>query len=178
MALTHSTITKRLKSAVSNCQKTALSADENLFFTNFNNKWSIAGNLIHLVKSVHGLNKAYAMPKEQLLGAFGKPTHKPIENNALFQRYKAVLATNPFNPKFAPENTEGDTKASIIAYFETQHAIFIGTLNNFTEEELDNYQIPHPALGNLTVREMYYFTIFHIEHHRQAMEKLAKMHLN
>jgi hypothetical protein len=141
MALTHSTITKRLKTAVSNCQKTALSADENLFFTSFNNKWSIAGNLIHLVKSVHGLNKAYAMPKEQLLGAFGKPTHKPIENNALFQRYKAVLTTNPFNPKFAPENTvppsrdddksvKGDTKASVIAYFEAQHAVFMGTLNN------------------------------------------------
>jgi hypothetical protein len=174
MALTHSTITKRLKTAVSNCQKTALSANENLFFTSLNKKWSIAGNLIHLVKSVKGLNKAYAMPKEQLLAAFGKPTHKRIENNELFKRYKAVMATNPFNPTFAPDNTEGDTKASVIDYFTKQHAYFIETLNNFTEEELDNYQIPHPALGNLTVREMYYFTIFHIEHHRQTMEKLAK----
>jgi DinB superfamily len=175
MALTHSTISKRLNKAVKNCQKTALSADEKMFFTSFNNKWSIAGNLIHLVKSVKGLNKAYAMPKEQLLAAFGKPSHKRIEYNALFQRYKAVLATNPFNATFAPETTEGDTKASVIAYFIEQHAKFIETLTHFTEDEMDSYQIPHPALGNLTVREMYYFTIFHIEHHTQTIEKLVKM---
>jgi DinB superfamily len=173
MALTHSTISKRLKMAVSKCRTTALGADEKVFFISFNNKWSIADNLIHLVKSVKGLNKAYAMPKEQLLAAFGKPLHKRIEYNDLFQRYKAVLATNPFNPIFAPDMTEEDTKVSVIAYFEQQHAKFIETLNNFTETELDSYQIPHPALGNLTVREMYYFTIFHIEHHTQTIEKLA-----
>jgi hypothetical protein len=175
MALKHSTIEKRLKKVTSNCEKTALSADKTNFFTSFNNKWSIAGNLIHLVKSVKPLNKTYAMPKDQLLAAFGKPTHNAQEYNALFQRYKAFLTTNPFNAKFAPEFTEGDKQESVIAYFKEQHAHFIETLKNFTEEELDKYQIPHPALGNLTVREMYYFTIFHIEHHWQTIEKLAKM---
>ena len=29
------------------------------------------------------------------------------------------------------------------------------------ENEMDLYQLPHPLLGNLTVREILYFTIYH-----------------
>jgi hypothetical protein len=29
------------------------------------------------------------------------------------------------------------------------------------EGELDQYQLPHPTLGKRTIREMFYFTIFH-----------------
>jgi len=46
-------------------------------------------------------------------------------------------------------------------------------LDKFTENELDRYILPHPLLGKLTLREMLFFTIYHIEHH----EKLIKRNL-
>ena len=178
MALTHATITKRLKNVVSTCKKTASSADETLFFKNFNDKWSIAENLIHLVKSVKGLSKAFAMPKEQLIVAFGKPNHPSISYKILFEKYKAFLAKGIIPSvaaaTFAPQITEGDTLKSVVELFDLHHNNFIESLKYFTEEELDNYQIPHPALGNLTVREMLYFTIFHIEHHTHTIAKLVE----
>ena len=182
MSLSHSMITERLKNGVSTTKKTALLADETLFFTNFNEKWSIAENVIHLIKSVKGLSKAFVMPKEQLVGTFGKPSKPSISYDTLFQNYKAFLAKGVIPPSaaatFAPQITEGDSQESIVELFEFHHNSLIENAKNFTEMELDEYQIPHPALGNLTVREMLYFTIFHIEHHRQTIEKLAKMEFN
>jgi len=46
-------------------------------------------------------------------------------------------------------------------------------LDKFTENELDRYILPHLLLGKLTLREMLFFTIYHIEHH----EKLIKRNL-
>ena len=46
-------------------------------------------------------------------------------------------------------------------------------MKNFTDAELDLYQLPHPALGNLTIRELLSFTIFHIEHHTRTIAKIV-----
>lgn len=175
MILNHSTITERLKDVVSICKQTTLTAGETLFFTNFNNKWSIAENLIHLVKSVKGMNKAFHFPKEQLLSAFGKPDHASTDYEALFNRYQAALASNLVAPPaFSPLITEEDTQASVIQLFDFQHLSLVENTKNFVETELDDYQLPHPALGNLTIREMLSFTIFHIEHHTRTISKIVE----
>jgi hypothetical protein len=44
-------------------------------------------------------------------------------------------------------------------------------LNKFTEEELDKYILPHPLLGKLTIREMMFFTIYHVLHHQMMTER-------
>jgi len=33
------------------------------------------------------------------------------------------------------------------------------------EDDLDRVMLPHPLLGKLTLREMLFFTIYHVEHH-------------
>lgn len=35
----------------------------------------------------------------------------------------------------------------------------------WSEAALDRYQLPHPLLGKLTVREMLFFTVYHNAHH-------------
>ena len=48
-----------------------------------------------------------------------------------------------------------------------------GRLSKYTEEEFDQYILPHPLMGKLTLREMLYFTIYHVQHHdRQIIENL------
>ena len=37
------------------------------------------------------------------------------------------------------------------------------------EEDLDNYILPHPLIGKTTIREMLYFTIYHVQHHHKAI---------
>ena len=48
-------------------------------------------------------------------------------------------------------------------------------IDKYNEKQLDYYILPHPLLGKLTVREMLYFTIYHVEHHQKSMlENLSK----
>ncbi|QLH34686.1 MAG: DinB family protein [Cyclobacteriaceae bacterium] len=44
-------------------------------------------------------------------------------------------------------------------------------LNRFSEAELDLYILPHPLLGKLTLREMIYFTCYHVQHHQELTTK-------
>ena len=173
MAWKQSTIVKKLEQVSSNCKKTSLGIDDTLFFKNINNKWSIAENLVHLAISAKAVNRASSMPKEQILATFGKPAHKTREYKALFQLYKdflarGVIATNPFTPQI----TEGVSQEDILKSFDNQHNSYIALIKNFNETDLDAYQMPHPALGNLTFREMAYFMVFHIEHHHNTIKRL------
>ena len=43
-----------------------------------------------------------------------------------------------------------------------------------TEDEFDKYILPHPLLGKLTMREMLYFTIYHVGHHEELTKRNFK----
>ncbi len=42
-------------------------------------------------------------------------------------------------------------------------------MNKYSEEELDKYILPHPLMGKVTLREMLYFTIYHVQHHEKQI---------
>ncbi|RZL03090.1 MAG: DinB family protein [Pedobacter sp.] len=50
--------------------------------------------------------------------------------------------------------------------------VLMDAVKNWSTDELDEYCIPHPVLGKLTVREMIYFTSIHTEHHRQLLQNV------
>ena len=48
---------------------------------------------------------------------------------------------------------------------------------NWKDTQLDQYIVPHPLLGKITLREMGYFTIYHVQHHdaiiRERLEEFG-----
>jgi hypothetical protein len=48
---------------------------------------------------------------------------------------------------------------------ETVAAELYGAVEGWSERALDRFRLPHPALGQLTVREMLHFTLYHNLHH-------------
>lgn len=174
-----SAIKEHLKKTISECRAVASSVEATLFFTNLNDKWSIGENLVHLEKSAKSVNKALAMPKE-VLSNFGKPTQASGTYQSVLDRYHAVLATGVrATGGFVPQVTmpaaseEVAETQRIFVGFDAQHQTLLDALETFTDEDLDNYQLPHPVLGNLTLREMYYFMDLHIRHHQKAIERIA-----
>jgi DinB superfamily len=171
--MTKSDIQNQLEKTIAKCRSAALSADTNLFFTNFNNKWSIGENLMHLAKSAKGVNKALTMPKEQLT-VFGKPTHPSGTYQDVVNRYQSVLANGVrATGGFVAQYTEGDTLEDTLSRFDAQHHTLLTALGSFSEEDLDAYQLPHPVLGNMTLREMFYFMDYHIGHHQKAIDTIV-----
>jgi DinB superfamily len=173
--MTKSDIKNQLIATIVHCRAIALSGDVSLFFKNFNDKWSIGENMMHLSKSAKSVNKALNLPKEQLI-MFGVPSQPSGTYQDVVDRYLSVLATGVrATGGFVAQYTEGDTLADIIARFDEQHASLVSILESFADEELDKYQLPHPVLGNLTLREMYYFMDYHIQHHQKAIERIINV---
>jgi DinB superfamily len=172
-------LNEHLQTAMHDCLTAATSISDAVFFDNSNGKWSIAENLIHLGVSAKRLAGAMSLPKEDLIAKFGtasKPSRDYEEIPTIYYataNQRAIVAP----PAFAATQTAETTRASVVEGYSKSHAFLTVALSNFTDEELEKHQIPHPLLGPLTVREMIYFTIFHIGHHQKAVDRIVAAHV-
>ena len=46
-----------------------------------------------------------------------------------------------------------------------------GAVGRWSEDQLDRYQLPHPAMGKMTVREVLFFTVYHNAHHARRVRE-------
>lgn len=149
-----------------------------IFFFNPGGKWSIAENIQHLILSTRTTNIAYSIPVFLLRCIAGKPNRPSRPYDTLLAKYNLQLtnggkASSRFIPK--PLNP-GDDKEILIKEWRLTTERFIFLVNkNMSEKKLDQYIIPHPLLGKITLRELGYFTIFHTLHHLQSIHSIIKL---
>ncbi len=127
-------------------------------------KWTPLQQLSHIEKSVAPVKFAFAMPKFVLSTMFGKATQGSISYEELKSNYKAKLdAGGKSTTRFLPDTTCDRHK--LLAVLNNHVQVLCQRMERFTENELDIYRLPHPLLGKITLREMLYFTIHHVQHH-------------
>jgi uncharacterized damage-inducible protein DinB len=137
------------------------------FFTRKGEVWSASDNMDHLIRSHQPLVKALKLPKITLQAMFGKPQKLSISYEELCQIYRDEIAKgaqasgrylpNQDNPS---ENAE-EKKRSLLCQFAKASSELVSIAEKWDENELDQYLLPHPILGKLTIREMLFFTIYH-----------------
>lgn len=145
-------------------------------------EWPAADYLKHLILSVKPLARALQLPRDRLVEMFGRPQRPSISFDELREKYKIRLAEglraedvaniNPVDYRY-PEGMTSVKDALITAWNEGNDRM-LDALDNLDETELDAYQLPHPAVGMLTLREMLYFTIEHNELHWNDIARLAQ----
>jgi hypothetical protein len=145
----------------------ALSAEK--FEQHPDTSWSASGYLMHMILSLKPFIKAINLPKDKLKEMFGESasTSKPYDEvvSMYSKRIDAGIraedyqGVTPIAYRF-PEGTT-DQHAYLVQVWDESNQKFIQTLEQWSETELDQYQIPHPAVGLLTIREMSLFTIYH-----------------
>lgn len=133
-------------------------------------KWNALQQTEHLIKSVGPVNMALALPLFVLRLLFGKANRKSRSYDELVAKYQSKLkaggrATGRFVPGGKEKNTEVLEGKLLGLVDSLQHKI-----HSLTEEQLDQFILPHPLLGKLTLREMLYFTIYHVQHHHQLVQ--------
>jgi hypothetical protein len=145
------------------------------FFARVGDAWSPAENLRHLIKSGRAVAKALRLPRLFLWLLFGRPRRPSIPYDELVTRYLGVLAEGGKAGRFAPSpHAETDLTAwreKIMAQREQVHRQLVAAARSWPEPALDRYCIKHPLLGNVTVREMLFFTLYHNLHHVEVVEK-------
>ncbi len=136
-------------------------------------KWSTGQHLIHLIKSTKPLNIAYRLPYFVLGWWQGLNNREERSYDGLVQRYQEKLAkvTVAAPAGFQPEPAKQEDKQQIIAELERQTHRLMKTMRRQNENAMGRYLLPHPLLGRLTLREMLYFTVYHMSHHHRILEE-------
>ncbi len=167
-----SEIISRLKTAHSTFCESAFQLPNPTFA--IGEKWSVSQNVDHINISLKRLGAFLGLPKSDIRKLYGTPESASMTYNELTNIYLQAIsngtkATAPFIPELNPDgNIE-----SLISQGKNWLEVLTSTLQNWSEEELDLYNCPHPALGLITIREILYFTIYHVQHHDKIIKKNA-----
>lgn len=148
----------------------------NVFITAAPDAWSPAQNLDHLIRSVRPVAQALRLPKWLLRLLFGRSPNPSRSYGAVCDEYLAKLAAGaeasgrylPAGPN--PAAAAGSAQEGLLQQWESVCSDLVAALSTWSEGDLDKHRLPHPLLGKLTVREMLFFTLYHIRHH--TTEKL------
>ena len=144
-----------------------LSEDDFVFSLN-GEKWSAGQQIDHLCRSVKPLNKALSAPEFALKAMFGKSDHPSLSYDELVARYRAELAAGgTATAPFRPEEIPFSRKDELVETLTELVSKLCSKIEKFDENKFDVLVLPHPLLGKRTLREMFYFTIYHAEHHHQ-----------
>lgn len=137
-------------------------------------KWSAAQHIGHLLLSNQPILKALTIPKHKLEKRFGLKNDRPEKDYAsLFKKYHSVLKQqNVLAPAAFVMDEVTETKSQMIERFrKLSKAITKEVEENWSEEELTSYVLPHPAIGMLTMREFLLFIGIHNAHHANGISE-------
>jgi DinB superfamily len=129
-------------------------------------KWTAAQQVDHIFKSIKPLAQGLLLPKFVVKLVWGKANRDSKTYEGLVNKYNEKLklggkATKPFVPSVIDVEAVPQLNQKILQAINR----LIKNLEKFKEEELDSFILPHPLLGKVTLREMMYFTIYHVQHH-------------
>lgn len=146
--------------------KFVLSLSPEQLVTSTNGKWNPGQLMDHIIKSVSPVNLAFSLPLFVLGLIFGKANRPSRGYDELVAKYQGKLQAGGKAPKrFWPNASTDIARQTQILL---QHLVSLNArVKKMSEAELDVYILPHPLLGKITLREMLYFTIYHVQHHHQ-----------
>jgi hypothetical protein len=147
--------------------------DDATFKKTINGKWSIAQNTDHLTLSNFITNLSLNIPKVVLKQLYDTNNGTCQNYDEVVWRYQRSLsggakATFPFQPKISMV----PIRFLVEKLWENSAKELLQSMDSWTEEELDTYLIPHPIIGKITVRELLFFTVYHIQHHLNTIQSI------
>jgi DinB superfamily len=147
------------------------SYNEEAFLYAPSGKWNAGQQLSHLIKSVAPVNLALSIPLFLLKSGFGTSNRPSKKKDELVEKYQLKLAQGGKAPAaFIPALVPFKKRALMVNKLHKQILSVSKKLDKLSEEELDKFLLPHPLLGKLTLREMFYFTAYHAQHHHNQMK--------
>jgi uncharacterized damage-inducible protein DinB len=144
---------------------TAISPDD--FFIRYGEVWSPSDNVDHLIKAHEPVAQALRLPKIALRAMFGKPDRSSMSYEKLCQAYREEIANGAqASGRYLPDQGNLDShserkKAELLDHFAKVSSGLVASSETWNDSELDDYLLPHPILGKLTIREILFFTVYH-----------------
>ncbi len=155
-----------------------LPVSDEAFFAPQGAAWSPAEHVRHLTKSARPLVMALGLPRWILRLRFGKPRASSRSFEEMKRVYLGQLAAGATAGRYTPrpEELPADPQARRRQVMDAWARVTVelqNAIGRWPEAALDDYLLPHPVLGLLTVREMLNFTVYHTTHH---LGRIAERH--
>ncbi len=139
-------------------------------------KWSTGQQLDHILKSVAPITKAFSVSPSVLASKYGLSSRPGYNYSDLVSSYQIALKNRPNFPvpeRFIPSKIPTENKDSSLNKLMKLIGKLCTRISQYEENALDSHILLHPLLGELTLREMLYFTAYHVKHHdQQILENL------
>ena len=136
-------------------------------------KWTAGQQLEHLLLTIIPFTKALSS-KTFIMEKFGTIGRTVWDYETVLVNYSksSLKAPDQFLPK---EDFQSYHKGIITSEIMKHLDTIGGLLNTYSEEELDTLVLPHPLLGRLTIREMFYLMSYHPLHHQRQIENILEL---
>ena len=139
------------------------------FHVGIGGKWSTSQQLEHIIKSIGPVRLAFFLPASILKMVFGTSNRPSRSYEGLVEKYLGKLsAGGKAPPRFIPSGQTTEVRANATKLRHLTESL-ADNVDSFSEKQLDFLLLPHPLLGKLTLREMLYFTIYHVQHHHKQI---------
>ncbi len=137
-----------------------------------NDKWSVCQNVQHITIGLIRLSNYLALPKASIKSNFGLSERASANFETCIKMFGNALENDiKTTDAFMPEINLEASIEELVSQGKDSLVAFISNLQNWSEEELEMYNCPHPVFGKVTVREILYFTIYHVQHHNETIKK-------
>lgn len=151
----------------------SLAEDE--FLSRKNDKWTAGQQLEHIFLSVKPVSQILSFPNFILKLIWGQANRKSKGYEDLVKKYLLKLENGGrAMGRFIPKAVSIEKGLRLKGDLKNEVDKLAGKLDKLTEDDLDKYILPHPLLGKLTIREMLYFTIYHVRHHEELTKRNLK----
>jgi hypothetical protein len=133
--------------------------------------WTAGQHLLHLIKSSKPLAVGLGYPRILLRLKFGPVSGSGSFDDVVARYRKALENGGKATGEYVPRPVTQAEHAQMMGRFRDENAKLCGNLSKWSERNMDRTGAPHPLIGMLTVRELMYFTVYHIGHHRRVLEE-------
>lgn len=139
-------------------------------------KWNAGQQADHIRMSVRPLKQALMLPAFMIRMLFGKANRPSRSYDELVARYQERLQGGGQAPaRFRPKGCSFEGRVALAKSLMKEVEGVSRKAGRFSESQLDSLILPHPLLGKVTLREMLYFTVYHVGHHGdQVKANLAR----
>ncbi len=138
-----------------------------------NEKWNAGQQMNHIGMSLGALKKGMNLPKLALKVTFGTTNEPSKSYDEVVKKYTDRLK-EPYDitgSKFDPSIIEFKDKAAGIERFKSTASKLVQAYQKFSDKDAEKYVLPHPLIGNLSMKEFMLFDIFHVEHHHKRTQE-------
>lgn len=134
-------------------------------------KWTAGEQLAHIILCVKPLVSVLGMDNSTIEQNFGATDRVGRAYEEMVTDYQNALKKGGKAPQqYLPEGTDFTDRPAQLEKLEGLVGAFTARIENFSEEEIDTLCIPHPLLKSISMREMLYNAIYHVEHHQKLAE--------